>query len=166
MESGEYAALKLITGEALERHGIEEVENEILIMNRLKGHKNIIGLKSYGTDGYVIKKSGKRITNLIYILMEYGWDNLYDVVDRVKGVGEDAGRIFFIQILDAIEYMHKKKVVHRDIKLENIVVDQDMNIKFCDFGFSTYKSIKKLYDYLGTKSYMAPEIHAGQYDGI
>ena len=41
-----------------------------------------------------------------------------------------------------------------------------MNLKLCDFGFSTYKSIRKLTGYLGTVNYMAPEIHMGLYDGV
>lgn len=40
--------------------------------------------------------------------------------------------------------MHKKGVVHRDLKLENILIDDKMNLKIVDFGFATYKGIKKL----------------------
>lgn len=57
-------------------------------------------------------------------------------------------------------------MVHRDLKLENILVDDQINLKVADFGFATYKKINKLKSYRGTMTYMAPEIKEGkQYDG-
>jgi len=57
-------------------------------------------------------------------------------------------------------------VVHRDLKLENILVDENMDFKVADFGFATFKKIDRLKSYRGTMTYMAPEIKEGkQYDG-
>lgn len=62
--------------------------------------------------------------------------------------------------------MQGKKAVHRDLKLENILVDDGLQLKIADFGFATYKKISKLTSYRGTKTYMAPEIKEGKtYDG-
>ena len=62
--------------------------------------------------------------------------------------------------------MHKNGVVHRDLKLENILLDEQMNVRLVDFGFSTYTNIKKLSSFKGTKVYMAPEmLERKQYDG-
>ena len=56
--------------------------------------------------------------------------------------------------------------MHRDLKLENILVDDGLTLKVADFGFATYKKINKLKSYRGTKTYMAPEIKEGKvYDG-
>ena len=61
--------------------------------------------------------------------------------------------------MEGIEYCHNKNIVHRDIKLENIMIDSNLNIKIIDFGFglSVLKD-KKLNIFCGTPSYMAPEM--------
>lgn len=70
-------------------------------------------------------------------------------------------------MLDVLTYMHGKGVVHRDLKLENILVDDVMNLKVADFGFATFRKIHNLSSYRGTMTYMAPEIKEGKkYDGI
>ena len=62
--------------------------------------------------------------------------------------------------------MHKRGIVHRDIKIENILYTDEMQLKVADFGFSTYKNINRLNSYRGTMTYMAPEIkEERQYDG-
>ena len=70
-------------------------------------------------------------------------------------------------MLDSVEYMHSRRVVHRDLKLENILVDDNLNLKLADFGFACYKNIDSLKSYRGTMTYMAPEIKLGQqYKGM
>lgn len=63
-------------------------------------------------------------------------------------------------------YLNEKKVAHRDLKLENILVDEKLNLKVADFGFATFKKVDRLKSYRGTKTYMAPEIKEHKiYDG-
>lgn len=91
---------------------------------------------------------------------------LFDTCQSLGAMGEKTGRYFMNQMLDTIEYMHNKQVVHRDLKLENILVDQNMNLKVADFGFACYKNVNNLSSYRGTKTYMAPEIKENKhYDG-
>jgi serine/threonine protein kinase len=77
-------------------------------------------------------------------------------------MGEDAGRFFMWQLINSVEYMHSRRVVHRDLKLENILIDEQLNLKIADFGFACYKSIDSLRSYRGTMTYMAPEIKEGK----
>ncbi len=63
------------------------------------------------------------------------------------------------QILAGICFCHKHNIVHRDIKMENMLVDEQLNVKIIDFGFSTwFTTEQKLKIFCGTPSYMAPEI--------
>merc|ERR1712195_151651 len=161
-------ALKLLREEFLQRDtdSIKAVEQEIQILQGLK-HDYIVNIEGWGSDGKVIKPSGREINNLVYILLEYiPGGLLFDVCQTLGGMGEENGKFFLSQMLDVLEYMHGKGVVHRDLKLENILVDDDMNLKVADFGFATFRKIDKLKSYRGTMTYMAPEIKEGKtYDG-
>lgn len=72
-------------------------------------------------------------------------------------------RQHIIQITGAIKYMHRKKVVHRDLKLENIFLDSNMNIKIGDFGLTT--SNRRSTVVSGSLQYMAPEMLESQSRG-
>lgn len=105
--------------------------------------------------------------NIVFLMLEYvSGGLLFDMCQSLENMGEDAGRYFMTQMMATLRYMHGVGVVHRDIKLENILVDENLNFKLADFGFSTFKNITHLQDYFGTKTYMAPEIKENKvYDG-
>lgn len=82
-------------------------------------------------------------------------------------MGEDVGRYFMSQLCDVLEYMNQVKgVVHRDFKPENVLLDHRLNIKLTDFGFAKFQDTHALKSYMGSMTYMAPEIKEGKtYDG-
>jgi len=62
-------------------------------------------------------------------------------------------------MLKSVEYCHRENIIHRDIKLENLLLDENSKLKIIDFGFSTcIPNDKKIKIFCGTPSYMAPEI--------
>merc|ERR1712166_492252 len=161
-------AVKILKEEFLRRDedSILSVQNEITILKNLQ-HSGIIKMVDFGDAGQVVKPSGRVISNLVFIIMEYVKGGLlFDLCQTMGTMGEDNGRFFMHQMIDAIEYMHNLRCVHRDLKLENILVDDNLDLKIADFGFACYKSIDNLKSYRGTMTYMAPEIKEGKtYDG-
>ncbi|XP_011059992.1 PREDICTED: MAP/microtubule affinity-regulating kinase 3 [Acromyrmex echinatior] len=80
---------------------------------------------------------------------------------------EPEARRVFRQIVLAVHYLHQQRVVHRDFKAENLLLDADNNIKIADFGFSNeYTPGVPLSTWCGSPPYAAPEIFEGKhYDG-
>lgn len=95
---------------------------------------------------------------------------LFDVVMKLGPLSDDHVRYFAWQLVESLEYLHEtEQIVHRDLKLENILLDENKDLKIVDFGAcSTAENhnIDCLDSYAGTKSYMAPEIREGKvYNG-
>jgi serine/threonine protein kinase len=76
-----------------------------------------------------------------------------------RKVEEADCKYIFSQIMSGINYLHLKGICHRDIKLENIIIDNNLSIKIIDFGFGAIGPKSKLQNFFcGTPSYMPPEI--------
>lgn len=129
---------------------MKNVRREIAILQSIN-HPHIIGLHS------TIENAKQ-----IHLIMEYcGKTSLHAYLKAKNGRRLDdaeAKRVFY-QICQGISYCHAKNIVHRDLKLENLLVDDSNNIKIIDFGFSICVENDKLLNiFCGTPSYMAPEI--------
>ena len=97
----------------------------------------------------------------ILIIMEYiNGGNLFSFLKKRRKVSEKTAKFLYKQIILGIKYMHKQNIVHRDIKLENILIDLNNNIKICDFGIGRVLTSPEqlLFDQCGTPMYIAPEI--------
>ena len=92
---------------------------------------------------------------------------LFDTCQLAGALSEETGRYFMSQFIDIFDYLHNdQKVTHRDLKLDNILVDTNYNLVLADFGYAKYTKIDQLSSYKGSIPYMAPEIQEDKiYDG-
>ncbi|CAM1321679.1 PRKAA1 (predicted) [Pycnogonum litorale] len=106
--------------------------------------------------------------NYIIMLTEYAsGGDLICYMDNHGKLEEPEARRLFQQLMSAVDYCHRHMVVHRDLKLDNLLLDKDLNLKIADFGFSHKVIDGELLNYVcGTSFYMAPEIISNElYDG-
>ena len=91
--------------------------------------------------------------------MEYAQKgNLYQYIQKKKGISENEAFKYFIQVASAIYFLHKHGYIHRDIKPENILIDDNFDIKLCDFGWCVSIEKGERTTFCGTYEYMAPEM--------
>jgi len=139
-------------------------QNEIKALSVLH-HENIINLVSNG-EGILTK--GDKAKKVPYLILEYcEKGELFNYVYYLqKGFGEYFGRAIFKEILNGLSYIHKNGFAHRDLKMENIMVNKDFKIKISDFGFAISVENGLLKTPLGTINFAAPEILMKKaYDG-
>ena len=154
-----YYAIKIIDKEDPSGNFINNCEVNFL---EKMNHKNI--LKVYGHGLGLLRTSFGLSQQVYYIIMDYlDHGSLLSQINGNIGFGEDFGRLILAQLLDGLEAIHDSNIVHRDIKLENIMISgNDYTLKYVDFGFATEKSKGYLSTFLGTPNYAAPELHLKQ----
>ncbi|THC87855.1 hypothetical protein EYZ11_012699 [Aspergillus tanneri] len=102
---------------------------------------------------------------LVWLVLEYcPGDELYNYLLRHGPLPIDKVKKIFAQLVGAVAYVHSKSCVHRDLKLENILLDKHENVKLCDFGFTREYEGKASYlqTFCGTICYSAPEMLKGE----
>ena len=156
--TGAKTAVKLVDKAKLtEENDRRRVGREIRVLKRL-AHEHVIRL-------FDVVDSPK----IVYVVMEYAdGGSLLDYVRRRKKLAEPEAARFFHQMCRGLDYCHGNGVVHRDVKLENVLLDAGENVKLIDFGLSAVLAGdgKKLKVHCGSPSYAAPEIVARRaYDG-
>ncbi len=91
--------------------------------------------------------------------MEYICGDLLNYIRKRTKLPEQITKIIFKQIIEGLDYIHKNNIVHRDIKLDNILIDLTNTIKICDFGVSRRLLPGDImHEHCGTPAYIAPEI--------
>ena len=118
-------------------------------------------------NGPIIRAS-KPTQNKQYLVLEYAQKGeLFDYIFCAdKGFPEKYSKVIFSKILKGVQACHNVGICHRDLKMQNILLDKDFNPKICDFGFATFNT-GSLNKFLGTPGYAAPEILLHRpYDGF
>ena len=113
-------------------------------------------------EGEIIRTNKPTSINK-YLILEYAEKGcLLDYIIFPKnGLNEKYSKLLFSKILKGIKACHEANVYHRDIKLENILLDDNYNPKICDFGLGKLKQ-KKAIEPVGTLKYAAPEVLANK----
>ncbi|KAM7318866.1 hypothetical protein ACRRTK_021978 [Alexandromys fortis] len=138
-------------------NALDEIDSEVKILQTLE-HSNIIQFF------HVIETESKT-----YIIMEYvAGKDLRMFLREVRCLKEQEARPIFQQVVLAVHFLHQRRIAHRDIKLKNILIDRDGNVKLCDFGLAIQLAEGQMLEELcGSLPYMAPEILARKpYDGL
>ncbi|KAL9237576.1 hypothetical protein vseg_012106 [Gypsophila vaccaria] len=160
IETGQPFAVKILEKKKILNLKItDQIKREIATLKVLK-HPNIVRL-------YEVLASKTKI----YMVLEYvHGGELFDKIASRGKLPEKEGRRLFQQLVDGVSYCHDKGVFHRDLKLENILIDGKGNIKVSDFGLSAlpqhFGRDGLLHTTCGSPNYVAPEILANRgYNG-
>ncbi|XP_028794005.1 CBL-interacting serine/threonine-protein kinase 6 [Neltuma alba] len=159
LQTGKSVAMKVVSKEKVIKVGMmEQIKREISVMKMVK-HPNIVEL-------YEVMASKSKI----YIAMELvRGGELFNKIARGR-LKEDVARVYFQQLISAVDFCHSRGVYHRDLKPENLLLDEHGNLKVTDFGLSTFSEHLRqdglLHTTCGTPAYVSPEIISKKgYDG-
>ncbi|XP_032828237.2 NUAK family SNF1-like kinase 1 [Petromyzon marinus] len=151
--TGRKVAIKFISKERIKNEkDMCQIRREIEIMSSLH-HPHIVSIFE------VFENKDKMV--IVMELASHG--ELFDYLNAHRPLRETEARRLFRQIVSAVHHCHKSGVVHRDLKLENILLDESGNIKIADFGLSNlYAHDRYLSTFCGSPLYASPEIINGR----
>ncbi|KAG2220738.1 hypothetical protein INT45_007350, partial [Circinella minor] len=148
-ETGQEFAIKLIRKETIgfSSSRLNKVEREIHALRTLK-------------HPYIVKLFNVIETEKYFgIILEYAsGGELFEYILAHRSLKEKDAQRLFAQLISSVQYMHRKKIVHRDLKLENLLLDRNRNIVVTDFGFANNKQDGLMDTSCGSPCYAAPEL--------
>ncbi|XP_045066426.1 TRAF2 and NCK-interacting protein kinase-like isoform X11 [Coregonus clupeaformis] len=157
VKTGQLAAIKVmdVTGDEE-----EEIKAEINMLKKYSHHRNIATY--YGA---FVKKNPPGIDDQLWLVMEFcGAGSVTDLIKNTKGNSLKEEWIAYIcrEILRGLTHLHQHKVIHRDIKGQNVLLTENAEVKLVDFGVSAQldRTVGRRNTFIGTPYWMAPEVIA------
>ncbi|XP_061752486.1 serine/threonine-protein kinase 36-like [Nerophis ophidion] len=148
--TGQVVALKFMPKMGRSNKELQSLKKEIDIMTNLQ-HPNIVKLfDSFETETEVV------------VVTEYAEGQLFQIIEDDGSLPESQVREIACQLVSALYYLHSRRILHRDMKPQNILFDKNGVVKLCDFGFARAMSVSTmvLTSIKGTPLYMSPELVA------
>jgi serine/threonine protein kinase len=141
-------AVKLITKHGKTAKDVKNLRQEIDILRKLQ-HPNIIQM----LDAFETKSD-------FCVVTEFAQGELFQVLEDDKQLPEPVVQSIAGQLVAALHYLHSNRIIHRDMKPQNILISSTGSVKLCDFGFARTMSNNTLVvtSVKGTPLYMAPEL--------
>ncbi|KAG5896711.1 hypothetical protein JTB14_014587 [Gonioctena quinquepunctata] len=146
-ETDEYGAMKILClADVIRLKQVEHVKNEKNILQEIR-HPFIVNMLWCDRD-----------ESCIYMLFDYVCGGeLFSYLRNAGRFTSSTGNFYSAEIVSALEYLHSKSIVYRDLKPENLLLDKDGHLKITDFGFAK-KLSDRTWTLCGTPEYLAPEI--------
>ena len=152
-ETNKYVAVKKFK----ETHDklVQKTMKRELAMLQLLRHENVVEFQ----ESFVSKGN-------FFLVFEYVEKKLLEVLEESPhGLSPKLIRSLVYQMCKAVSYLHKNNMIHRDVKPENLLIDENFNLKLCDFGFARKVKLNKnnnnidtMTDYVATRWYRSPEL--------
>jgi len=124
---------------------------------RLLQHENIIGIK------FIQLPKSREECDELYIVSELLETDLNSIIKSPQHLSDEHVQFFIYQLLRGIKYLHSARVLHRDLKPRNLLVNSNCDLKICDFGLARVAldwniRMPEMTDYVATRWYRAPEV--------
>ncbi|GAX79537.1 hypothetical protein CEUSTIGMA_g6978.t1 [Chlamydomonas eustigma] len=146
--TGQITAMKFIMKHGKSEKDIKNLRQEIDILRGLR-HENIIQM----LDAFETKTD-------FCVVTEFAQGELFEILEDDQSLPEDVVQGIAKQLVRALHYLHSNRIIHRDMKPQNILIGSHGTVKLCDFGFARAMSCNTmvLTSIKGTPLYMAPEL--------
>ncbi|KAL4447133.1 hypothetical protein ABPG74_013985 [Tetrahymena malaccensis] len=168
IQTGLKVAIKIFKHRKMNNLDFVYLQREVNILQQLQGHRAFLKLIDFVHNTIYVNGHGQKEV-ISVIIMEYANNGcLFDLVKFFQEkYNENVIKVIALQLIDAIEHMQKYKISHRDLKLENIVIDANYNLKIIDFGLSIQETQDcRPKSNVGTTPYAPPERFLGkEYSG-
>ncbi|KAI1290516.1 serine/threonine-protein kinase [Xylaria venustula] len=146
-DSGYICALKMIEKSKIREGSERHIKEEIEIHSNVR-HPGLIGFYGWFHDD----------ENIVIVLEYASGGDFFTIFEREVVFKEPQAAKYIAQVATALLYLHRKNIMHRDLKVENILVGAYGELKLADFGFSTHCPENSRTTVCGTLDYMAPEM--------